>query len=68
MIQGKSVIKGGSIFVKELNETYSKQELLDMPNTTLKDLLSFMDKKELDRVSNFDYRLENIVCNIFDRL
>ena len=61
MYKGHTIIKGGFIYVSSLDETYSKEEVINMPYKDKVILLSFLDEKELTRISYWDDDLCNIV-------
>jgi len=66
MISDKAVIKGGSIYINELNVTFGKNEILNMSYDKKKELFGFMTESELERVSIFDDECLSIVTHIFD--
>jgi len=68
MISGKAIIKGGSIYINEIDITYSKNEILNMSYDEKRELFGFMIKSELERVSTFDDDCLSIVTHIFDSL
>ena len=67
-IKDKAVIKGGSVYIKELDETYSKNEISNMTSDQQKMLLGFMDKKELEKIMNWSDRINMIVTRVFSNI
>ena len=69
MIKGRFI--GQGVYVKEFDETYSWEELNKCSLKKFKQLCSFLNEKELDKILN-NANLSNSKCthimNIFDRL
>jgi len=68
MIEEKALIRGGSVYVKNLGWTYSKTEIQSMPYEEQKQLLGFIDENKLDKVRRWSTSLDRIVSNIYERL
>jgi len=68
MISGKAVVKGGSVYIEELDVTFTKKELNDMSYSKKKHLCGFMDEKELDKAALLDDDCFQISLNIYASL
>ena len=68
MIEGRAIIKGGSIYVKELNCTFRKSEILELSNEQLTQVLGFMDEQELNKIQNWNDKISLKILHISERL
>lgn len=68
MIEGKGIIKGGSIYIKILDCTFSKSEILELNDKQLIEVLGFMSESELNIVQNWDDKILLKVLHIYERL
>ena len=67
MIEGRSLIRGKkTVYIKELDQTYTEDDFNTMKYSELKQLLGFMNEKELQRLINLniDPRCEMIALPI----